>query len=86
MELIGTIAATLTTAAFIPQAIKTIKTRQTEDLSLPTFSMLFLGTILWAIYGYINGDRPIFYANILTGFLAAIILILKINAIVKKSK
>lgn len=86
MELIGTIAAILTTSAFIPQAFKTIKTQETEDLSLPTFTMIFLGTILWAIYGHFNGDRPIFYANILTGFLAGIILIIKINSMIKKSK
>ena len=86
MEIIGTIAAILTTGAFIPQAFKTIKTQQTEDLSLITFSMLFLGTILWATYGYFNQDHPIFFANVLTGFLAGIILIIKIKSMIKNSR
>ena len=79
MEIIGTVAAILTTGAFIPQVIKTIKTRQTEDLSLTTFSMIFLGTILWAIYGFSIGDQPLLIANSLTSVMAAIILILKIK-------
>ncbi len=41
MSIIGTVAAILTTSAFVPQAIKTIRTRNTEGLSLPTFTMLF---------------------------------------------
>ena len=85
MEIIGYIAALLTTSAFVPQAIKTIKTRHTEDLSLPTFSMLFLGTILWAIYGFALGDKAILCANILTGILAGIILVIKINSMMMKS-
>lgn len=81
MSIIGTVAAILTTSAFVPQAIKTIRTRDTEGLSLPTFTMLFLGTVLWTIYGIGIGDKPIIYANIITGFLAGIIVCLKLNAV-----
>ena len=51
MENLGILAAILTTGAFLPQAIKTIRTRHTEDLSLTTFAMMFLGTLCWLAYG-----------------------------------
>jgi MtN3 and saliva related transmembrane protein len=60
---IGMLAAILTTGAYIPQAYKTIKTRQTRDLSMVTFTMLFAGTILWFIYGMYIRDTPLMLAN-----------------------
>jgi len=77
---IGLIAAVLTTAAFLPQAYKTIKTQQAEDLSLITFLMIFVGTICWCIHGMKINDQPLIYANGITAFLAGIILIIKIKS------
>jgi MtN3 and saliva related transmembrane protein len=64
------LAAALTTAAYIPQAYKTIKTRSTKDLSLVTFSMLFVGTILWFVYGLYIHDTPLMLANGITATLS----------------
>jgi len=78
MSLIGIIAAILTTGAFVPQAFKTIRTRKTEDLSLVTFLMIFIGTILWCIYGISIGDKPLIFANGITACLSGIIVAMKI--------
>lgn len=80
MSIIGITAAILTTAAYVPQAYKTIKTRSTKDLSVGTFSMLFFGTVLWFIYGWHLSNTPIILANLITAILAGVILVLKWTA------
>ncbi len=80
MENFGIIAAVLTTGAFLPQAFKTIKTGNTESLSLTTFSMMFLGTICWSTYGLYIGDFPLLIANVITTALSGIILTMKIRS------
>lgn len=83
---IGYIAACLTTGAFIPQVYKTYKTRSTEDLSLLTFSMLFIGTVLWTIYGFVTDDHPLFIANSIMIVLSGTILGMKLSELWKLSK
>jgi MtN3 and saliva related transmembrane protein len=77
--LIGLIAAVFTTAAFIPQAVKTIRTRQTKDLSLTMYLTLIMGILLWLAYGLSKGDVPIILANGITLVFAAIIVFFKIK-------
>lgn len=85
-EFIGYIAATLTTASFLPQAILTIKTRDTKSLSLSMYSIFTLGVLCWLIYGVYIADRAIIAANAITLVLAASILSFKIyNTIRKKN-
>lgn len=79
-ELIGFAAAFLTTAAFIPQALKVYKTRKTDDLSFGLFSMLFVGISLWFIYGLLIGAMPIIAANGVTLVFVAYILWMKIRS------
>ena len=79
MQVIGIIAAVLTTGAFLPQVVKTLKTKKTEDLSLITFLMILFGTILWFIYGYSLGDKPLMFANGITACLTAVILGIKMK-------
>lgn len=74
----GTIAAILTTASFLPQAIKTIKTKDTEGISTVMYSMFVVGVFLWIIYGIQLRDMPIIVANVITFVLASIILGFKI--------
>jgi MtN3 and saliva related transmembrane protein len=69
----------LTTAAFVPQAIKVYKTQKTEDLSFGLFSMLFVGIFLWLIYGLMIGSSPVIAANAITLLLVAYILKKKIR-------
>ena len=67
-ELVGSIAAFLTTVAFVPQAYKVYKTNQTKDLSLFLFLIFSLGVFMWLIYGIMKEDLPIMIANSITLF------------------
>ena len=51
MTLIGLLAATLTTIAFVPQAWRIIKLRKTDDLSLTMYVLMFSGQLCWLAYG-----------------------------------
>lgn len=77
--IIGLIAAFLTTFAYLPQSLKTIRTRHTKDLSLPTIIMLELGLISWLVYGLVISDIPIIAANTVSIVFMSIILIMKIK-------
>jgi len=84
-EMIGYLAATLTTASFLPQAILTIRTKDTESLSLSMYSLFTLGVFLWLIYGFYISDKALIFANPITLVLAASILSFKIyNVLFKK--
>ncbi len=84
-ELLGYVAATLTTASFLPQAILTLRTRDTDGLSLTMYSVFTLGVLGWLIYGICLANNIIIYANAITLFLATLILSFKIyNTIFKK--
>ena len=78
VEIFGYIAAILTTAAFLPQLIKTLKTKKAEDVSLVTLIMFILGVLCWIIYGYKISSIPILLANLITLLLNLLILISKI--------
>ncbi len=79
IEILGLVAAFLTTGAFLPQAIKVIKTKNTNDLSLSMYSMLVGGVLLWLIYGFLINSLPIIIANFVTLVLSGAILFLKIR-------
>ena len=78
IEIFGYIAAILTTAAFLPQLIKTLKTKKADDVSLITLIMFIIGVLCWIIYGYKISSIPILLANLITFFLNFLILISKI--------
>lgn len=79
VTLIGMVGASLTTVAFLPQAIKTIKTKNTRDLSLNMFILSEMGVIMWLTYGVLIGDLPIIFANVITFFLISTIIVMKIK-------
>lgn len=79
IDIIGYFAAILTTLSFLPQAIKTIKTKDTSGISLIMYSMFTIGVLGWLIYGFIKNDIPIFIANLVTLSLAGVILSLKVK-------
>ena len=78
-EAIGYLAATLTTAAFIPQAWLTWKTKRADGVSLGMYSIFALGVALWLVYGLVIGAWPIVVANAITLALALFILVMKIR-------
>ena len=78
IEFFGYFAAILTTAAFLPQLIKTLKTQKADDVSLITLIMFITGVGSWIIYGYKISSSPILIANIITLILNLLILISKL--------
>ena len=77
IEIYGYFAAILTTTAFLPQLIKTLKTRKADDVSLVTLIMFICGVGSWIIYGYKISSVPILTANIITFVLNLFILFSK---------
>lgn len=73
---IGYIAAFLTTASFIPQAFKTIRTHDTEGLSVLMYLGFVTGVFFWLVYGIMQADIAIVAANFLTFLLALPILVI----------
>ena len=78
ITIIGLLAATCTTIAFLPQVIKTVKTKETKDISRLMYIILTTGILLWVVYGLLTIDLPIILANTITFVLALIVLMLKI--------
>ncbi|ACI99949.1 SemiSWEET family sugar transporter [Rhodospirillum centenum] len=78
-EMIGYGAATLTTVAFLPQAVKIWRTRSARDVSLPTFALFTLGVLLWLAYGLLLGAWPVILANTVTLGLSVLILLMKLR-------
>lgn len=72
-EILGLIAACLTTFSFIPQAIKVIRTQSTDDLSPLMYATFVAGVLLWLIYGIVKQDLAITLANAVTAVFASII-------------
>ncbi|HYA10119.1 MAG TPA: SemiSWEET transporter [Thermoplasmata archaeon] len=79
ITLIGSAAAVLTTAAFVPQVIRVWRLKHARDISLPTFLMFAVGMFVWLIYGLLIRSLPVILANALTFVLAVIILGLKVR-------
>lgn len=78
IDAIGYIAATLTTAAFVPQAWLTFRTRDVSGISAVMYSVFTFGIALWLAYGLFLGAWPIVIANVVTFVLAAAILVMKL--------
>ena len=83
IEIIGYIAAVLTTASFLPQAIKTLKTRDTQSLSLSMYSIFCTGVLMWLLYGIAIANWPIVVANAVTILLAGTIWGIKLQAVLR---
>lgn len=78
-ELIGYLAAFLTTTSFVPQAWHTFTTRDVSGISLGMYSVFTIGIACWLIYGLLLGAWPIVVANLITLALAGTILIMKLR-------
>ena len=79
LEWVGYAAAALTTASFIPQAIQTIRSRDTRGISRGMYVIFTLGVAMWLAYGIAIDSWPMILANIVTLGLATTILVLKLR-------
>ena len=80
-EVVGAVAALLTTAAFVPQAFKVLRTRETAAISLTMYALFTAGVALWLAYGIITVQWSITIANAITLALAALILGVKLRSL-----
>jgi MtN3 and saliva related transmembrane protein len=79
IDLVGYIAATLTTAAFLPQVVRVWQSQSTKDLSLSTLISFIVGVFMWLIYGLLVKSAPIIVANAVTLVLNLVILRFKLK-------
>ena len=79
MEWTGYVAATLTTLAFLPQALKTIRSKDTRSISLGMYVVFTIGIGFWLAYGIVLGSMPMILSNIVTFVLSATILAMKLK-------
>ena len=79
LEWMGVAAATCTTLSFVPQAVKTIKTRDTSGISLGMYVVFTVGIACWFGYGIFLGSWPMIVSNAITFLLSSTILGLKLR-------
>ena len=77
-EVIGIIAAVLTTFGFVPQVFKSFRTKNVEGISLTMYLAMFIGLIFWLIYGFLIDSFAIKLANIVSGILVFTLIVLRI--------
>ncbi|MBL7857184.1 MAG: SemiSWEET family sugar transporter [Cyclobacteriaceae bacterium] len=78
-QILGLVAGSCTTVAFLPQVVKTWKSRSAKDLSLGMFSFFCFGVLLWLVYGIMVKDIPVIAANMVTLMLASTLLFFKLR-------
>lgn len=78
-EIIGLLAACLTTGSFVPQVYKTWKTKSADNVSLTMYLVMLFGVILWLIYGVHLNSLAMILANTFTILLIIIIIIFKLK-------
>jgi MtN3 and saliva related transmembrane protein len=79
MDALGYVAALFATGSFVPQVIKTWRTRSAEDLSMVMLLCHIIGMVLWLSYGVMIGSAPVVIANIVAVLLDVVLLSLKLR-------
>ncbi|HQA51733.1 MAG TPA: SemiSWEET transporter, partial [Spirochaetota bacterium] len=67
------------TVSFVPQVIKTLKTKDTSGISLLMYSVFTAGVALWLIFGIMTANKPVTIANVIVLILASMVLAMKIR-------
>jgi MtN3 and saliva related transmembrane protein len=80
MEFVGAVAGALTLVGYLPQTVKTIRTRRTKDLSLMTFCVIGVSALLWTIYGFSKGLPSIWLTNAVVTACNVVIISIKLSA------
>ena len=86
VEIVGYIAAILSAICFIPQAIRVIKTKDTNAISFWMYLLSLLSVVFWLIYGLMLSSWPIILKNILVIIVSGIILVLKTRDLIRQKK
>lgn len=80
VTVIGSLAAVLTTACWLPQVLKTCQQGSADDFAWPYLAMLVSGIVAWTTYGVLRNDPPIYLCNSITGFLVLVIVAVKLHS------
>ncbi|WP_091391357.1 SemiSWEET family sugar transporter [Flavobacterium noncentrifugens] len=80
ITIIGLGAALMTTISNIPQAYKIIKTKETNAVSAWSNIVLFIGLVVWVVYGFLRNDWPIIISNLISAIITAIVIFLKLTS------
>ncbi len=78
IEFIGIIAAILTTSGFVPQVYRSLRTKNVSGISLTMYLVLFTGMLFWLYYGILIQSLSIILANIISGLLVFVLIILRL--------
>lgn len=78
-DLVGMLAGTLTTVAFVPQLLKIYASKSGKDVSARMFLIFSAGVALWLAYGILIGSLPVIVANAVTLILSLLIMALKVR-------
>ncbi len=79
LSFVGSVAGVLSSGAFIPQAVKTIRDKKTESISLFSYLIFILSLLTWLAYGIVRNDYAVMFTNIITLIPAVIIFYVKIK-------
>lgn len=79
LTILGLVAGTLTTIAFLPQVVKTWQSKSAKDFSFGMLITFSVGVFLWLVYGLYKNELPIILANLITFALNSIIIVLKLK-------
>lgn len=79
LDILGLVATSFTTSAFVPQVWRTWKTRDVSGISLPTYVIITIGLALWLVYGLLKNDLPLIVANSLMVILTGAITLMKLR-------
>ena len=86
VQWLGYASAVLTTSSFFPQALKTLRTNNTEGISLRMYVLFTIGISGWGLYGLLNRDWPVFWANVVTLPATMAVLQRKLSAVWSASR
>lgn len=80
IDILGYAASVASGGAFLPQAVRALRTRQTRDLSLVAVALGAAGTVFWSAYGIAIGSGPVMISNLIVMPFAAATLVMKLKA------
>lgn len=86
IDILGLFSAVLTSASFVPQVIKTVRSKDTTSISLFMYTMFVTGVGCWLVWGVLVDQVPVIVANVVTFILAAVILGMKLYSVIVKKE
>jgi MtN3 and saliva related transmembrane protein len=86
VKILGFLAGFLTTVSFLPQVVKSLRTRHMGDFNLLFIVLMLLGLVLWTVYGFMLSQLPLIVANGVTIALNLVLLWLKLDDMARRRK